>query len=484
MRRRVAIIGGGISGLAAAHHLHQLDPEIEIRLLEAGKRLGGVIRTTEQDGYLIESGADNFMTSSPAAVQLCERLGLGGNVISTNAVGRQALVVCKGKLEQIPAGFLVMAPSRLWPLLTTRVLSVLGKLRAGCEYFVPRKKGDEDESLQSFVCRRFGQEMFERLVQPLVGGIYTADPSRLSVAATMPRFLQMEHDHGSLVRAMLRQRRDKPPEKSTGARYSQFAALRGGMSSMIDALASRLPAESISLDSPVCSILLNQHDRWSIRVTGGHPSWIEADGVIVAAPANHAAGILASVDADIAEQLRGIEYASCAVVSLAYRREQIGHPLNAFGFVVPLAEGRHILSCSFSSLKYEGRAPEGTVLLRVFIGGACQSGLMRLPNSQLIELAELELATLMDIRGKPLLRHVTRQSHAMPQYHVGHCERIATIKRRLEQFPSLAIAGNSLTGVGVPGCIESGEAAAQRIVSALATADGAVAQTCSHEGVR
>jgi oxygen-dependent protoporphyrinogen oxidase len=255
------------------------------------------------------------------------------------------------------------------------------------------------------------------------------------------------------------------------------------MSSMIDALASQLPDESIALDSPVCSVLPNRQDGWSIRVTGGHPSWIEADGVIVAAPANHAAGILASVDAGIAEQLRGIEYASCAVVSLAYRRDQIGHPLNAFGFVVPLAEGRHILSCSFSSLKYEGRAPEGTVLLRVFIGGACQSGLMRLPNPQLIDLAKLELATLLDIRGEPLLRHVTRQSHAMPQYHVGHCERIATIERRLEQFPSLAIAGNSLKGVGVPGCIESGEAAAQRIVSALATATGEAGRPRTSEGV-
>jgi oxygen-dependent protoporphyrinogen oxidase len=483
MRRCVAIIGGGVSGLAAAHHLRELAPEIDVRLLEARKRLGGVIQTTRQDGFLIESAADNFLTSSPAAVQLCQRLGLGDNLIGTRAEGRQAMVVCKGRLEKIPPGFLVMAPTRLWPLLTTPVLSALGKLRAGYEYFVPKKRDTEDESLQSFVCRRFGQEMFERLVQPLVGGIYTADPRRLSVAATMPRFLQMEREHGSLIRAMLRQRRGRPPEQTSGARYGQFAALRGGMSSLIEALSQQLPAESISLDSPVCSILPKQSAGWSIRVAGEHPSRLEADGVIVAAPAFRAAEMLGGVDANLADELRGIEYASCAVVSLAYRRDQIRHPLDAFGFVVPLAESRHILSCSFSSLKYEGRAPEGTVLLRVFIGGACQSGLNRLPKSQLVELAELELSTLLNIQGEPMMRHITRQTQAMPQYHVGHCQRIAAIDRRLQQFPSLAIAGSALTGVGVPGCIESGQAAAGRVLSALKNPTGLVSQTCSNAGV-
>jgi oxygen-dependent protoporphyrinogen oxidase len=472
MRRRVAIIGGGISGLAAAHHLHEKAPEIDVTLLEAGQRLGGVIHTTKQDGFLIEAAADNFITTSPTAVRLCQQLGLGDDLIRTNPSRRRAMVLCKGNLEPIPAGFLVMAPSRLWPLITSRVLTPLGKLRAGLEYFVPRKRGHQDESLKSFVCRRFGHELFDRLVQPLVGGIYTADPRRLSVAATMPRFLQLEDQYGSLIRGMLRERKEnaQQPERSGGARYSQFMSLRGGMSSLIDALAQQLPKESIQLDSPVCSIVPNEQD-WSIRLQKGDPSWIKADCVIVAAPAKHAAEMLATVDTKIAEEMRGIEYASCAVVSLAFRRDQIGHPLDSFGFVVPHLENRRILSCSFSSLKYEDRAPEETVLMRVFIGGACQADLLRMPDVQLIELAHGELAELLNIEGEPLLRHIARQSRAMPQYHVGHCERIASVDRRLQQFPTLALAGSSLHGVGVPGCIESGEAAASRVISALASAN-------------
>ncbi len=473
MRQRVAIIGGGVSGLAAAYHLHQLAPHIEIKLLEASSHLGGVIQTSRQDGFLIENAAENFITTSRCAVELCERLGLADQLVRTQPVRRQASVVCNGRLEPIPSGFVVMAPSRIWPLLSTRILSVLGKLRVAWEYFVPRRKDLRDESLESFVCRRFGPEMFRRLVQPLVGGIYTADPSRLSVAATMPRFLQMEREYGSLIRGMLRQNRKKgESDSSGGAGYNQFMTLRGGMSTLIDALADALPAGSVQTEAPVCSIVARQREccgkkHWAIRMAHGSPAWLDADGIIVAAPAKHAASILATTDSQLADELREIEYASCAVVSLAYRRDEIKQPLDSFGFVVPLAENRLILSGSFSSLKYPGRAPEETVLMRVFIGGACQSGLLRLPSEQLIELAEGELSELLKIEGKPLLRKVKRLNEAMPQYHVGHEERVASVQRLLTQHPALALAGSSVHGIGIPGCIQSGQAAASQIASTL-----------------
>lgn len=470
MRQRVAVIGGGISGLAAAYHLHETEPQVDVILLEAKRRLGGVIETKKRAEFLVESAADNFITTSPVAIDLCRQLGLGDQLIETNPQGRGAMVLCKGRLEPIPAGFLVMAPTRIWPIATTRILSPLGKLRAGLEYFVPRRKQSGDESLKSFVCRRFGREMFERLVQPLVGSIYTADPSHLSVAATMPRFLKMEHDHGSLLRAMLhrpsQQARSKPAD-GAGARYSQFMTLRGGMTTLIDALARSLPEDSIRMDSPVCAILPNSEGRWSIRVARGDPNWLDVDGVIVASPAQHAAAMLACTDARIADTLSQIEYASCAVVSLGYRRDQIQHPLSSFGFVVPIVERRLILSCSFSSLKYPGRAPADHVLLRVFIGGACQSGLLRLPPDQLIQLAEHELSDLLGIKGPPVLRELAMQSEAMPQYHVGHCERVDFLERQLDRYPSLALAGSALRGVGVPGCIESGQKAATRVAAAL-----------------
>jgi len=468
MTPRVAIIGGGISGLAAAHHLRELAPAVDVVLLESGPRLGGVLHTTHQGGYLMEAAADNFLTAPPDALDLCRRLGLENQLIEPNLSHRQALVVHRGRLQPIPAGFLVMAPSQIRPLLSSPILSWRGKLRAAVEYFLPRKKGGEDESLQSFVCRRFGMELFERLAQPLVGGIYTADPQRLSIEATMPRFRQMEREHGSLLRALLHQRRTPPDEQSgSGARYAQFATLRNGMSNLVGALASQLPEEAVRLDTPVEGLYQAGRDRWLVSSGGRHPSLFPVDGVIVTVPAHHSAKLLAGVDARAANELRQIGYASCAVVSLGYRRDQIGHPLNGFGCVVPLVEKRLILSCSFSSVKYPGRAPDGSVLLRVFIGGACQSDLLRLPRAHLVELAHRELADLLQIRGTPTLRHIVRQQRAMPQYHVGHGARVARIEARLARFSSFALAGSALYGVGVPACIRSGEAAAARIAAQL-----------------
>ncbi len=464
--QRVAVIGGGISGLATAYQLRKLDPTLDVQLFESGERLGGVIKTTEKDGFLIEGAADNFITTSPTAMELCRDLGLDDELIQTNSGGGGAMVVSHGKLEPIPPGFMVMAPSRIWPILATKILSPMGKLRSGLEVLVPRKKATDDESLKSFICRRFGNEMFERLVQPLVGGIYTADPTRLSVAATMPRFLDMEREHGSLIRGMMagRRKRKDTAENRGGARYSQFMSLRGGMSRLIVALEQGIPSEAVHLNAKVAS-LMKTSAGWSIEQENGQRT--KADAVVVASPAHHAAAMLRSVDAKMARRLARIEYASCAVVSLAFRRDQIKAPMNSFGFVVPHVEQKFILSCSFSSEKYEGRAPEGTVLMRVFIGGAMQPGLLRMPDAQLLELAHWEVAKLLQIEGEPLMRHLTRQTHAMPQYHVGHKQRIAEIEERLEEHPTLALAGSSLSGVGVPGCIQSGQKAAARLVAAL-----------------
>ncbi len=468
MKKQVAIIGGGITGLAAAQHFHEQAPDTKFILIEASHRLGGVIKTTPNRGFLIEQAADNFMTKPPVVVQLCERMGLGDQLIGTRPKGRGAMVVRNGRLRPIPPGFLVMAPSRLGPLFKTPILSPLGKLRAAFEYFVRRKTDNQDESLQSFISRRFGNQLFERLVQPLVGGIYTADPTRLSVAATMPRFLEMERQHGSLIRAMMKQRkRGKPPEQTSGARYGQFAALRGGMSTLIESLQNSLPPESIKLDTPVRRIDPIPHHRWSIQLGDHRNDILEVDNVIVAAPGRHAANMLSHVDSQISNCLNEIEYSSCAIISLAYRREQIGVPLNSFGFVVPLIENRGILSCSFSSLKYEGRAPEGTILVRAYLGGACQSELLKKSDPDLFEIAKSELTSLLKITGEPLIQNLTRQTDAMPQYHLGHLERVAKIEERLRLFPNLALAGKSLYGVGVPACITSGQQAAKRILQNL-----------------
>jgi oxygen-dependent protoporphyrinogen oxidase len=466
----VAVIGGGISGLAAAHRLTELDASLDVVLLESRGQLGGVLETANEQGFLVEGAADSFLTTPTAAVDLCHRLGLDAELMGTAKTCRTAFVLSGERLLPVPVGFHLMAPSRMWPLIKSPILSWRGKLRAGLECLLPARRTDADESVQSFVCRRFGKELFERLVQPLVSGIYTGDPQRLSIEATFPRFRQMERAHGSMLRAMLRQ--PKSQEASSGARYGQFATLRGGMTTLVNALAERLPPGAVQLDSPVSALQPLDRGRWQLEIGGGCPRFMQVEGVIHAAPAHQGAKLLQDVDAELAEELHGIEYASCAVVGLGYRREQIGHPLNGFGLVVPLVEQRMILSCSFSSIKYPGRAPEDAVLMRVFIGGDCQSGLMRLSRDELIAVAEKEVAELLQVRGEPVLRKIFKHRQAMPQYHVGHRERIARIGECLQRFPSLALAGSALHGVGLPSCIQSGETAAAQVARQLAV-DGA-----------
>lgn len=463
--KHVGVIGGGITGLAAAHALRKRDPSLRVTLHESAPRLGGVIKTTDQDGFLIEAAADGFTTTSPDTGQLCKDLGLGDELIQTRPGGGGTMVFTGGKLQPLPPGFADMASPRLWPMIAAKVLSPKGKLRSGLEAVVPRKIVD-DESLKSFVCRRFGAEMFDRLVQPLVGGIYAADPARLSVATTMPRFLDMERKHGSFIRGMIADRRNHKNDDANdgGPADSQFMSLRGGMSGLIEALGQSLSPESIQLDSRI-DRLTHSESGWSICREDGQTT--QADAVIVATPANHSAHMLRETDRKIARRLRNIPYASCAVVSLAFRRDQIGTPISSFGFVVPHVENHSILTCSFSSEKYVGRAPDGTVLMRVYIGGAMQPELLRMADEQLLDLAHSELAKVLKIDGQPTFRDLERQTHAMPQYHVGHNQRVSEIVEQLEEHPTLALAGSALSAVGVPGCIESGQEAAARIFEQL-----------------
>ena len=466
MSKRIVVVGGGISGLAAAHRVTELEPTADVQLLEASDRLGGAIQTVRRDGFLIERSADSFITNVPWAVDLCKRLGIESQLISASAQFRRAFVVHKGQLEPVPDGFTLMSPARLMPVLRSPLLSVRGKLRLLAEVFMP-EKDVSDESLESFAVRRLGREVFDRLVQPLVGGIYTADPQKLSLAATMPRFLEMERTWGSLTRAAFAQRRDRSNrgEHESGARYSLFMTLRDGLSALVAALAERLPPAGIKLNT--CVDRLGRSDgRWAVRCTReGQASEIEADAVIMALPAPQAAALLRGIAVELAEELDGIPYGSSVVITTAYRRDQIAHALDGFGFVVPAVEQRRILATSFSSVKFPGRAPEGTVLLRTFVGGASQPKLAELDDEQLLSIVADELGALIQLSGEPLLTDVARWTAAMPQYHVGHCDRVERLERLAGELAGFALAGNAYHGVGIPHCIHSGEAAAERVVA-------------------
>lgn len=463
--KRVIVIGAGITGLAAAHRLRELAPDVDVTVLEAGPRAGGVLETVRLDRYLIEHSADNFITNVPWAIDLCRRIGLADELIATSTEQRGALVVHRGKIERVPAGFMLMAPARLWPMLTTPLLSPLGKLRLLAERFIPRRRSPGDETLASFARRRLGREVFENIVQPLVGGIYTADPEKLSLAATLPRFLEMERKHGSLIRAARAAENPAPENTESGVRYGLFWTLRDGLTSLVERIVETLPPGSVRLNSPVRHIRREHDGTWVVALASGEP--LLADSLIVATGAPQAARLLGAVDETAAKLLGQIEYAGTSIVSLVYRRSDIARPLDAFGFVVPAVEKRRILAGSFSSLKFAGRAPDDQVLVRVFIGGALQRELAELPDDELQRIATEELRDLIGVRGEPLLVDIARWPASMPQYHLGHLALVAAIEAAAERHRGLALCGSAYHGVGIPHCIHSGELAAERTLAAL-----------------
>lgn len=466
--KRVAVIGGGITGLAAAHRIHELDPDVEIVLVESSDRLGGAIQTVRQDQFLVERGPDMFTTKDDDALNLCRRLGCDSELIETNTAHRRAFVVRRKRLHPVPAGFTLLSPSQVLPLLFTRLLSPLGKLRVLGEYWVATRRDASDESLADFTRRRFGNEMFERIVQPLVGGIYTADPEKLSMQATLAQFVEMEQVHGGLIRGGRQARRvTKNQAGESGARYGMFLTLRNGLSTLVDQLAQQLPAGSIHLDKTVTRVTGSEHEGWLLDFAAGNQvrqDQVACDGVIVATPIHVAARLLATVDEQLSGELGQVQTASSAVVISGYRREAISHPLDGFGFVVPAREKRSILATSFSSVKFTGRAPEGHVLLRTFVGGAGQPEILLKPDDEIQSLVHHELEDLVGVRESPVINEVVRWNNAMPQYHLQHLDRVEEIDQAVARYPGLEIAGNGLRGVGIPQCIGSGESAAGRLM--------------------
>jgi oxygen-dependent protoporphyrinogen oxidase len=459
---KVVVVGGGVTGLAAAHRVVELARErgrvVDVTLLEARERLGGSIRTERVEGFLVESGPDSFLSEKPWALALCRRLGVEDRLVRTDDRYRKTFVWHGGRLHPLPEGFQLLAPTRFLPFVTSSLFSWPGKLRMALDLVLPRGAAN-DESLGSFVRRRLGGEALERVAQPLVAGIYTADPDELSLAATMPRFLELERRQRSIVLAMWRASRKSVEKGTSGARWSLFVTFREGMEDLVTTPASCLPAGAAMVKRRVTA--LDRHDgRW--RITTAEGDRFDADVVIVAAEAHGAARLLRYVDPTITALLDEVPYSSAATVSFGWKRADIPHPLDGFGFVVPRSERRAILAGTFSSVKYPGRAPEGHVLIRCFMGGALNAEVLAQDDTRLARAARRDLGDALGIVADPLVTRVARWPASMPQYPVGHLARVETIERRLANVPGVLLAGGAYRGVGIADCVRSAEAAADR----------------------
>ncbi len=464
---KICIVGGGLSGLATASKLQRLLPNAAIEIREATHRVGGVIHTERLGSYLVDHGADMFATNPPAAIQLCEELGVSNQLMQPLAEDRGAKIVCEGRLVPLPEGFVLMRATQLMPMLRTPLLSVTGKVRFLVERWIPRRRKagiqHDDESIGEFVSRRMGREMLDRIVAPLTAGIYTADINRLSMLATMGPIAEMEAKYGSLAKATAARRRtgqDSVERNSTGARYSQFRAFQGGMIQLIQSLVDDLPAETIHTDSPVQKITPRKNGGWQVDLT---KKSLLCDELVLATPPQVSAKLLQDQCAVAAKLLGEIEASSVAIVILGVDQSQIKKPANCFGFVVPLQENKKILACSFASAKFAERAPMNKVLIRVFVGGAMQPELLTGTDQAIISLVREELAQLIGLGGEPEVAKVVRWNNAMPQYHVGHLDRIEKIEQAIEPVQHLTMISNAFHGVGIAPLISQAEKVAKTI---------------------
>jgi oxygen-dependent protoporphyrinogen oxidase len=450
---KVVVVGGGIAGLAAARRLESFLPDAEIVLVERDELLGGKLRTEHVEGFVIEAAADSFLSRKERGVGLCEELGLGDELIGRRPEHHGTFVRRGDELHPLPEGLTGMIPTNLDALEETGLLSAEGKARFAAERDVPVEREHADESVASFVSRRFGREAYEALVEPLMTGIYGGDGEQLSLQATFPQLRGLELEHGSLLRGLAAPPpSDRPP----------FVSLRGGMGALVTALRDGFRRTTVLSGRPVARVTR----ELDVELADGET--IAADGLVLASPAFVTSELLADADPELAAAHAEIPYASSAVVTLAFSRADVV-PLDGYGYVVPRSEGSDVLACTWSSQKWEGRAPEDAVLVRVYAGRFGGRDMTTDSDEELVALARDEIAFL-GVTAEPILTRVHRWPRGMPQYVLGHPERLARIDAALAGHPGLALAGAAYCGVGVPDCIQSGESAAESVARALAGA--------------
>ncbi len=452
----VVVVGGGISGLTAAYRLAQKG--ISFRLLEASPRLGGVIRTETVDGFLLEGGPDSLLAQKPDGIALCKELGLGPRLVPTNPDKRSVFVLHRGRLHPLPEGMVLAVPTRIGPVLRSRLFSWPGKVRMGLDLVIPGRKETSDESIAAFLRRRFGQEAVDLLGEPLLAGIHAGDPERLSIRASFPRFADLETRYGSLIRGLWAA---APPTKPGG---SAFYSLAGGLGELVDALESRLPSSAVSKETPVTS--LERLDGAGFRLIAGKET-ITARAVILALPPARASALVQGLSGELGQGLGAIRSSTTATVCLGFREADVANGLDGYGLIVPATEGLRTMACSYFSTKFPGRAPEGHVLLRGFVGGARDPEVLSQDDDALTALVVREMTPVLGLRGAPVMTRVFRWPGGTPQLEVGHMDRVAAMDAQIRALPGLFLAGAGVRVTGIPDCVAQGTAAAAEATAFL-----------------
>ena len=465
--RKFVIIGGGIAGLAAAHRLQEEignGASLQCVVLEAADKFGGKIATERFDGFVVERGPDSFISQKPAAIELCKKLGLGDRLVGTNREQTKTYVYTGKKLVTMPDGLSLMIPTKFLPFAFTPLFSWPGKARMALDLIIPKKRGNGDESLASFVRRRMGEEALRKMAEPMLAGIYASDPETMSIHSTFPMFVQTEKKYRSLILGMLARKRQLLTQKPTKNHqpFSLFMTLKNGLGEMVDAVIEKSPDVSFRANAKVREVIKGEPTAWRVVLEDGET--IDADGVFFATPAKLSADFLRPFAPKVAELLNQIKYVSTATVTLAYRKEGFSHPLNGFGFVVPRTEGRKILACTWTSSKFPHRAPEGFVMLRCFVGGALKEDLAEQDEETIAAMVKKELADLMGIHQAPEICKVFHNKKSNVQYRVGHAELIDSVQKELNAFPGLFLTGSAYTGIGIPDCIQNGTRTAESAI--------------------
>ena len=467
--KKIAVIGGGISGLAAAYSLEEMaqrkGKSISITLFEKNNRIGGNILTERVGDFLIEGGPDCFLSENPWAIQLCERLGMGESLLRTNDEYRKTYILLNGHLHELPEGVILMIPTEIFPLLKSNLISLSGKIRMGMELFIPKKESSADESLSQFVRRRLGQEALDKIVAPLVAGVHAEDPDTMSVKSRFPRFVQMEEEYGSLIKGMIAKRREmrRAGSKGNKPKYTMFMTLKDGLSEMPATIVQNLKMTKILTNREVAGV--DKRDIFKISLKNGEV--LDADTVVFATPSYETASLLTGINDSISALLNKIPYASTATVSLAFKKESISNPMNGFGFLVPRVENRRIMGASWVSRKFSYRTPDDSILIRCFIGGSRNEELVFLDDKDMLKMIREELRDVMGISAEPILTRIYRWEKAMPQYIIGHDERVSRIEQSISKYPDMFVTGSAYRGGGISECIKNAQLTAESVLKYL-----------------